>query len=402
MPERELVISHHVGENGRFRLAIASGTLHIRGVDGDVAEVRARYRAPSGVTLTDDPEADGVVQVTREPEGLTVQVKDPGGSGFLAGLTRRTGSYRPEVDFDIRVPRGVTFRLDDTSADGEIHGLRGEQEIRTISGDLELHGAGGRIKVTTVSGDVAIAGDVLWVTAATTSGDIAVDAELVQALAARAVSGDISVRAALGRDANHTFEAVSGDLQLVTPSGVTVEMSGLSGSTRTDRPARKETRDGRKVLVIGDGAVWLRARTVSGDVVISGPTGGPARNRTTTDALGFGAEMAAFGKDMAAMGASLARDITAATMAGSNAGWPAPPAPPAPPLAPVPPTQPVPPSWPATPGGWAGSEATTVTTPVAAVPPPSPTDADQLAILRQLQAGEIDVDEAARRLEAML
>jgi hypothetical protein len=382
MARRELLVTHPIGERGRFKLVASSGTLRIEGVDGEVAEVRARYQAPSAVAATDDPEQDGVVEVRREDGALTVQVQDPGAAGFLAGLTRRVGgTWRPDVEFDVRIPRGAAVWLQVTSADGELRGLRGDQEIRTVSGDLELHGAGGRLKVTTVSGDVAIAGDVLLLAANTTSGDIAVDAELVQSLAGRTVSGDISVRAALGRDVVHTFESVSGDLELATVSGLTVEMSGLSGSLRTDAPSRRETRDGKKVLVIGDGVATLRARTVSGDVVIGGPRGARV---PANDPFGFALDMTAFTKDMATFGAGLARDVTAATTGTRPGGWPTPPAPPTRPTPPVPPT---PPTWP--------------TPPVPPMPPDAPSAADQLAILRKLEAGEIDVEEAARRLEAL-
>ena len=177
MAERELLVSHPIGASGRFRLVTSSGSLRIDGIDGDTVEVRARYRAPAGVTLSDDPEADGVVRVDRESDALTLQVSDPGGSGFLAGLTRKVSSYRPDVDFEVRVPRSAAVWLQTTSADGELHGLRGDQELRTISGDLELDGAGGRLKVITVSGDVSVTGDVLSLSAHTTSGDTAVDAD---------------------------------------------------------------------------------------------------------------------------------------------------------------------------------------------------------------------------------
>jgi hypothetical protein len=181
----------------------------------------------------------------------------------------------------------------------------------------------------------------------------------------------------------HTFESVSGDLQLATVSGLTVEMSGLSGSLRCDAPNRRETRDGKKVLVIGDGAAGLRARTVSGDVVIGGPRGARV---PTNDPFGFASDMAAFSKEMAAFGAGLARDVSAAASTGSG-GWPTPPTPPTPPAMPTAPAPPSPPTWPAPPA------------------PPTPPDASsaatQLAILRQLEAGEIDVEEAARRLETL-
>ena len=374
MADRQLLISHPIGAAGRFQLSTASGTVRIEGTDGELAEVLARYRAPSGVELTSDPTLDGVLDIVREDGELRVAVRDPGGSGVLASLTRLVGQYRPDVDFQVRLPRGATVRLDAFSGDAAILGLCGDQDLHTVSGDLELHGSGGRIRVTTVSGDASIRGDVVSIMATTTSGDVAVDAELVQQLSARAVSGDVSIRAALGRDTVHTFESVSGDLQLATPSGLAIELTGVSGSVRSQVPSRREQRDGKRLTLIGDGGVSLRARTISGDVIVAGP-GGKTRRLREDDPFGFGPDVAAFG-------------------AGFPNRPPSPPRPPTPPMparpATPPPPRPVAPTVVPLPGP--RSTATS------AAPAP---ETHQLAILRLLESGQIDVDEAARRLEAL-
>ena len=209
--------------------------------------------------------------------------------------------------------------------------------------------------MTTISGDVAIGGDVLSLAATTTSGDLAVEAELVEQLAIKSVSGDVSVRAALGRAAGHTFESVSGDLQLTTPNGLAIEVSGVSGAVRSDLPMRREQQSGRRTTVIGDGSVGLRVRTVSGDVIVSGPGRSPTSPRPP----------------------SLPRR---------------PPVPDPPDLPPVPPVP--------------GLPHVPVVAPPAVITLPAPATAataaaDQLSILRLLESGHIDVEEAARRLEAL-
>ncbi len=388
MSERELFISHPIGAAGRFRLSCPSGFLRIDGVDGDTAEVRARYHAPAGVTLGADAEADGVVDVVREAGALSVATRDPGGGGFLAGLVRRIGAWRPDVTYDVRVPRGAIVSLQAASADGELRGLRGDQDVRVVSGDLRLTDTGGRLRLTTVSGDISVAGDVLWVAATTTSGDIVVDAELIQAFSARSVSGDVVVRGPLGRDGGHTFESVSGDLQLSTPSGVSVEMQSLSGSVRSDLASRRETRGGRSVFIVGDGAVGIRARTVSGDVLVGGPSGGSGRSQAM-ESTGLAGDLASFGRDMAALGASLTRDITRVTLTDISMGQTDPPRPPDRPEPPTPRVAPAP--APAAPSTGTGAPDPAVTRAAA----------QQLAILRQLEAGAIDIEEATRRLEAI-
>lgn len=353
MAERELVVSHEIGVSGRFRLTTVNGTLRLAGTDGTVAEVRARYRVPGGAGAGEDAAEDGVIEVSRGDGELTVAVRDPGGPGRIAALRSLVNAGRPDVHFEVRLPRGAAVRLEGVGSDSEIVGIRGDLDVRTVNGDLRVRDAGGRVSVTTVSGDVSVSGDVLRLSASSTSGDVALEAELLEQLAARSVSGDVSVRAALGRDAAHSFESVSGDLALATPSGLSVEMSALSGSLRSASPTRKEQRGGRRVTVVGDGAASLRVRTVSGDIRIGGP-GGVAGTPGASQPFGIGVDLAALGAEMGAMAAGLVRDVTR--------GEP-----------PAPSTDP---------GSAGAAEA-------------------QLAILRALEAGAIDVDEAARRLEEL-
>ena len=138
MVGRELTISHAIGPDGRFRLTCASGSVVIDGIDGAEVRVLARYRAPGGADPTGDPAQDGVVEVVRDEGELRVAVRDPGGSGILAGLTRLAGQYRPAVDFQVRLPRAATLRLDGVACDAKLRDLRGEQDLHTVSGDLEL------------------------------------------------------------------------------------------------------------------------------------------------------------------------------------------------------------------------------------------------------------------------
>ena len=249
MADRELAVSHPIGEAGRFRLITASGTVRIDGRRRRRrSHVRARYRCrPARHRATEDPEHDGVVGGRPRRGELRVGCATRGGSGLRASLDRLSRQDRPTSTSRSACrarPRSPGRRL----GDGELRDLRGEQELHTVSGDLELTRRAAGIRVTTVSGDVAIRGDVLALPATTTSGDIAVDAELVEQFAARAVSGDIERPRGARAGPVHTFESVSGDLQLAT------RRAGL-GHRRLQRPVRatvgrhcptrRELRDGR-------------------------------------------------------------------------------------------------------------------------------------------------------------
>jgi hypothetical protein len=170
----------------------------------------------------------------------------------------------------------------------------------------------------TVSGDARLhEGGELEFDGATTSGDLTVEATLVARLGVRTISGDVRVVGRLLVGPRHAVETVSGDLQIETDGGLTVDSSRALDFGRGNRgPA-----------VYGDGAARLLFRSMSGDQRVR-QRGGPAQ----------------------------------------------------PPSAPTSPTRPTSPTPPTTPS--------------------APIDSDaRIEILRALERGEIDVDEASRRLE---
>jgi hypothetical protein len=67
---------------------------------------------------------------------------------------------------------------------------------------------------------------------------------------------------------HHRIESVSGDLQLVPAAGLRLQVSGFSSDVDSELPYREESRGGRRVLVIGDGGAEVSFRTMSGDASI--------------------------------------------------------------------------------------------------------------------------------------
>jgi hypothetical protein len=240
----------------------------VEGADTDTAEVVARDRPPRGGDPPDSLTEDPILEVQELPDELTVTVVGRAVRGLGGPQLADTS---PDVQLAVTLPRGTSARLDLVSAVVVVIGVRGNLDVHTLSGDVQVGGAGGEVHVTTVSGAVELDGDILSLHVTTTSGDVGVVAELLRTLEARSVSGDVSIRAALDPGERFTFESVSGDLELATPSGLTIEHRGLSGSVRSALPSRREREDGRAVTVVGDGRSRLQARTVSGDVVVSPP-----------------------------------------------------------------------------------------------------------------------------------
>jgi hypothetical protein len=309
-------IRHTIGATGNFALRNVSGRIRLSGIDGDEAIVRVRT----------DSGREPRLNVERTDGGLLVEPERQ--SRSMLGL-KVTIDFDHAYDFDVQLPRRAHLDIKTVSADVEAHDLTGEQNYKTVSGDIRLTRVSGRVNAMTVSGDARLHdGGELEFDGATTSGDVTVEATLVQRLGVRTISGDVRVVGGLLAGPRHAVETVSGDLQIETESGVTIDSTRALDFGRRDRgPA-----------VFGDGAARLLFRSMSGDQRVR-QRGAPAKPQPSSE-WGF-------------------------------------PTPPTPPTSPTPPTTPTPPTPPTTP---VGSDA-------------------RIDILRALERGEIDVDEASRRLE---
>ena len=339
------VIRHAIGADGTLSVSNVSGEVALRATDRDEVVVTARSEHGSAEWLP--------LIVRRTEGGLHIEVEkhsldDP------RNWLRRTGG----IEFDIEVPRRARVDVNTVSSDVGARFLAGEQSYRTVSGDVEVDPDGGRIEVTTVSGDVEVrAVEPCELRVATTSGDVHVEGDVLSTFDARTVSGDIEFQAGLAAGPMHTVETVSGDLSIESTTGVTVEV----------KRSMDFARGGANSLVAGDGAAHVRFRTLSGDCHVAG-----ARR---TERVGRDDRRdRSFERQLERHGERLARHF-----AGAPNFPPAPSG--MPPGAPVPPLPPMPPS----------------------APPPAPEPAvpavDQLEVLRALERGDIDVDEAQRRLQ---
>jgi DUF4097 and DUF4098 domain-containing protein YvlB len=210
-------------------------------------------------------------------------------SGFFGGDSR--------LDVAITVPLLSELAVKTGSADINVAGTVGTSRLKTGSGDVSTADLDGPAHVETGSGNVAIAvanaelriksgsgtvrvrhaesavavstgsGDVEIGTAngpaavKTGSGDLkVVDANTDVSLATG--SGDLVVGTA--RRGRFTMKGASGDVHIGIPAGVPVwtDISTLSGSIRSTLQSAGEPAEGAD-------HVELRAKTVSGDVVLT-------------------------------------------------------------------------------------------------------------------------------------
>ena len=214
-----------------------------------------------------------------------------------------------------------------------------------VSGELLVSGLGGAQEYKTVSGDCVLADAAGSIRISSVSGDVSLRAVGPVGLQASTVSGDVSA-----------FAPRFDRLRVVTVSG-DIE---LEGELSEDGDQRAETLSGDLSLgLVGD--LTLEVRGLSSDVEISLPHRSEGSRDRRRYVIGEGRPMLLF--------SSMSGDVSVGSARRFGDSPPAVPEPPRPPVGPTPPP-----------------------------PPPPIDDAAQLAVLRALEAGEIDVDEAARRL----
>ena len=332
-PNGPIVVDHAIGTAGSLMVRLASAEVRLVGTDGDRVVVRTSDGGglPGGVIVETH---DGIASI-REKSGISL------------------GRRRSLVELEIAVPSGADITTDVASGSVETDGLTGPQHYRTVSGETRLLRGAGRIELTTVSGDAAIelAGPA-DLAIRSISGDVRVDGGRLDALRVQTTSGDVRVDSPLIGRTGNAIETLSGDVDLVAGAGIRVEARTVSGDLSSDLPHRSDGRMGRRTLVVGDGAIELMFRSVSGDLRVH----------------------------------------------GSSGRVPTPP--------PVPPTPATPPTPPTPRTGWTdgpGPAGAPGTAPLDVGEPlvDEPLDDEHMAILRSLERGELDVATAMDRLSAL-
>lgn len=357
-------IRHNIGATGQLTINNVSGDIELRAVDGDEVVVVARTEGMRSESLP--------LTVFKGEGSLTIDVEKRGGAfaGFGTWFGMNDG-----IEFDVTVPKTARVSINSVSADIRAHFLAGEQSYKSVSGDIQVNADGGKIRVQTVSGDAVVnTVEPAEVSATTTSGDLQVGGATVEQFDARTVSGDIEFEAGLGVGPVHSIETVSGDISIDSSTGVTVEV----------RSSMDMHHGGPRTQVAGDGAARVRVRTLSGDTHV-------ARGRLIDEEddrrgrKGKRGKHERFEHQLERRIQEQVRRRLGGSLDDIDFGRPSAP----PPMPPMPPTAPPAPMPPMNSNG--GFDA----------PPATPAQAqvDQLEVLRALERGEIDVDEASRRLQ---
>jgi hypothetical protein len=255
-------------------------------------------------------------------------------------------SGRVGFDLSIELPRNAItaqpgrVRVRTANGDVQIEDVAGTIDVATANGDVKTLGTEGELSIHAANGDLTFERPVGRVTARTVSGDLAIRDGNLSRFTLNTVNGDTVVQTALTGEASR-IEGVSGDVQLdltLPASGGTISLRGISGQAHVEPPFRPIAKRTWRIGPGTDGGPSVAVKTVSGDL--------RARGTLATDAN---------------------RPVESAVVPV--------PTPPEPPPAPAPPVPP------AETGG-------------------APAD-PRLAVLHAVERGEIDIDEAMRRLDGL-
>ena len=317
------------------------GLLVLRVHDGTI-----RLRGVNGETATVRAADGGALEgLEIEPGERSLSIGSRRGIDILGpdflgfGRRDRTRGRGRTKDLHLDVPAGATVIVEGASADVDVQGMHGDQRYRSASGDLVLADVRGSLTIEALSGDIEIGTDgPSTVTARTVSGDLDLRAGSLAELRATTTSGDLHITGRFDGDGPYAVVTVSGDATLAPLNDVRIEARTITGDIDSDLPSRRDDAGGRRALIIGSGGPTITFRSTSGDIRVVAANG---TNRHTQ---------------------------------AEQATPPTPPAPPAPAAPPDAPTAPR---------------------------PAAEDDDSRLAILRDLERGDIDVAEAGRRLEEL-
>jgi hypothetical protein len=226
------------------RVAVGSA-IEIKGVNGNVraesnsgdqvevvATKKARRSNPESVRIQTLEHAGGVTICALYPsaDSSRPNVCEPGTEGHM-----NVNNNDVQVDFVVRVPRGVRFLGHTVNGNVEAESLGADVEAYTVNGSIHVSTAG-HAQASTVNGEiVASMGRADW----------------TQALEFETVNGGIT-------------------LTLPAPTSTELEAETLNGDISTDFPLTVQGRFSKRHIngTIGSGGRELNLKTVNGDIQV--------------------------------------------------------------------------------------------------------------------------------------
>jgi hypothetical protein len=233
------------------------------------------------------------IEVTGAPDDIGDRVHISGG-GDKTSIHVRPGvgasHAGEELQLVIHIPEKSEVKATLVSADLKVQGLKGDVNLRTVSGnisgevggDLSVNTATGSIHLTargakstelrTINGDVELKGGSGEVEIQTVSGNAKVDLATLTRGRFHSISGNLTAHLSLAPDAELDGESVSGNLRFDFPAAPSADFDIQSFSGNIDNcfgPKTEKAHYGpgaRLEFKNGQGQARVRIETKSGDV----------------------------------------------------------------------------------------------------------------------------------------
>ncbi len=199
------------------------------------------------------------------------QHKDPGSQWLDALKDLLSGPRAISARVVLTVPADVKVSVTSVNADVLVSGVSGKVSVNTVLGGVSLSRLGGVTRVKTVSSGIDASGLSGELHAKSMSGALTVDASPLRAVTVATVSGAARLDLT-GAASVLTANAVSGDLTVRIPAHAGYDITAQSGSGRVivdGHPLGEQNQDAEgDHRFDGDRAFAVKARSVSGDVVL--------------------------------------------------------------------------------------------------------------------------------------
>jgi hypothetical protein len=220
------------------------------------------------------------------PRRVRIEVDRPDG---------RYGRDHSEANLTLHVPRGARLIVDTVSADIAVTGVRGEQELESVSGSVGTQAFDAAVNAASVSGDVTVTGTGGKATVRTenvsgtatvtgvrgnfagevVSGEIHATVAAAESIDVNSVSGEITVNAELTSSARVDMESVSGSvtLKIRPPVNADFDIESFSGEIENcfgpkARDTSKYTPGSELNFTQGNGGARVELQTLSGEISI--------------------------------------------------------------------------------------------------------------------------------------
>ena len=215
--------------------------------------------------------ADVTIEV---PAGSSLTVRNTVGNVSALDLKADLDLQTSTGGMDIRGIQG-SLVLDTGSGDVAVVGVDGDLDVDTGSGHVELSDCRGQAaKLDTGSGSVKVNGlRVATLSVDTGSGDVTVKAVAADEATIDTGSGNVDIEIERMGEGRFLLDTGSGDVDLALPAGASARITADTGSGGVDSrvPGHdfEKLDDGRRRLILGEGAAEVRMDTGSGSVTVS-------------------------------------------------------------------------------------------------------------------------------------